>query len=141
MPKNYRIIRYIFSGGITVVVNLMVLYILTDIFYLWYLISAVIAFCVGIIMSYLMQKFFTFRNNSTKNLHIQFSVFFFYNIAMLGLNTLLMYLFVDIIGFWYLFSQITITICTSFLNYFFFSKILFKNYPDNFFSIKKVIHF
>ena len=110
-----------------VVVNIAILYILTDIFHLWYLASAVISFCCGIVASYLLQKFFTFKESSTKNLHIQFSFFVLYNIVMLGLNTLLMYVFVDIFGFWYLFSQIFITICTAFINYLFFSRIMFKN--------------
>ena len=127
MVKNNRIIRYIFSGGVTVVANLVILYTLVDVLHLWYVISAIIAFCCGIILSYVLQKFFTFKENSTKNLHIQFPVFVLYNIIMLGLNTLFMYFLVDIIGFWYLSSQILITICTAFINYTFFRLVLFKN--------------
>lgn len=125
--KYIKVIRYIFAGGFTVIVNLAVLYILTDLFHLWYLASAIIAFCVGVITSYLLQKFFTFRDNSTKNLHIQFVVFLIYNILMLGVNTLFMYILVDRFHFWYIFSQITITVCTAFVNFVFFNKIIF---PD-----------
>ena len=124
--RNNKIIRYIFSGGLTVFFNLAILYILTELFHLWYLMSAIISFCCGIIMSYLMQKFFTFKDKSTKDLHFQFSIFFLYNIIMLGVNTLFMYVFVDIMGFWYLFSQIVITMSTAVINYLFFSKILFN---------------
>ena len=127
MVKNKKVLRYIFSGTIASLSNFIVLYFLVQKLGLWYLTSSIISFCSGIIVSYCLQKFFTFKNNSTKNIHLQFSVFFIYNLCMLGLNTLLMYLFVDVIGFWYLFSQIIITIGTAFINYFFFNKILFRN--------------
>ena len=127
MVKNKKVLRYIFSGTIASLSNFIVLYFLVQKLGLWYLTSSIISFCSGIIVSYCLQKFFTFKNNSTKNMHLQFSVFFIYNLCMLGLNTLLMYLFVDVIGFWYLFSQIIITIGTAFINYFFFNKILFRN--------------
>ena len=132
MIKNSRIIRYIFSGGIAVVANLTILHTLVDIFHVWYLTSTIIAFCFGIIISYFLQKFFTFKDNSTKNLHLQFSIFLTYNLAMLGVNTLLMYIFVDIIGSWYFSSQIIITICTAFINYAFFNKVLFSNIGTSF---------
>ena len=127
MVKNKKVLRYIFSGTIASLSNFIVLYFLVQKLGLWYLTSSIISFCSGIIVSYCLQKFFTFKNNSTKNMHLQFSVFFIYNLCLLGLNTLLMYLFVDVIGFWYLFSQIIITIGTAFINYFFFNKILFRN--------------
>jgi putative flippase GtrA len=126
MIKNNKIIRYIFSGIIASLSNFVILYFLVQKLNLWYLTSSIISFCCGIIISYCLQKFFTFKNYSIQNIHLQFSVFFIYNLCMLGLNTLLMYFFVDIIGIWYLFSQIVITIGTAFINYFFFNKIMFN---------------
>ncbi len=126
MVKNSKVIRYIFSGGLASATNLGILFVLVRYFHLWYLFSAIISFCCGIIISYLLQKFFTFKDDSTKNIHLQFSIFVIYNLIMLGLNTLLMYLFVDIFGFWYLLSQFVITVGTAFMNYFFFSKFIFN---------------
>ena len=127
MIRNNKIIRYVFSGVVASFSNWVILYILVQKFNFWYLTSAIISFCCGIIVSYLLQKFFTFKNYSTNGMPRQFSIFVIYNLIMLGLNTLLMYLLVDIFGFWYLFSQIAITIGTAFVNYFVFNKILFKN--------------
>jgi dolichol-phosphate mannosyltransferase len=127
MIKKHRVIRYIISGIIAVILNLLILYTFVDIFHLWYLMSSIIAFCCGIVVSYSLQKFFTFQNNSKNGVPLQFSIFLIYNICMLGLNTLLMYVLVDKFGFWYFFSQIMTTTCTAFINYTFFSKVLFKN--------------
>lgn len=126
MLKNNKIIRYIFSGGITAFSVFALLFLLVNKFKVWYLGASIISFCFGILLSFCLQKFFTFKNHSTNSLHIQFSIFVIYNISMLGLNTLLMYIAVDRFGIWYLGSQVSITIFTAFLNYLFFSKVLFK---------------
>lgn len=122
--KN-RIIRYIFSGGIAVFANLIILFILTKYLHLFYLISAIIAFCSGILVSYSMQKFWTFKDYQMDNMPFQFYIFLRYSIMILCLNTILMYLSVDVFGLWYMFSQIIITIITSFINYLYFSRIVF----------------
>ncbi len=126
MIKNYKILRYIFSGIIASLSNFIVLYFLVQKLNIWYLTSSIISFCSGIVVSYLLHKFFTFKNYSKDNIPLQFSFFFLYNLCMLGLNTLMMYLFVDIFGFWYFFSQIMITIGIAFINYMFFNRIMFN---------------
>jgi putative flippase GtrA len=134
--KNYKVIRYIFSGAISAFSSWGILYLLVQKANLWYLVSSIISFCSGIIISYCLHKFLTFKNYSKKGIPVQFSIFFIYNLFMLGLNTLLMYLFVDIIGFWYLFSQVVITIGTAFINYFVFNKIIFSLNKKEFFEVK-----
>lgn len=126
MTKIFKITRYVISGGTSVVANLVVLYSLVQILKIWYLTSAIISFCVSAIVSYVLQKFFTFKDYSTKGMHLQFSHFFLYALAMLGVNTTLMYIFVDVFGFWYLLSQVVITAITAFLNYFIFNKFIFN---------------
>ena len=46
---------------------------------------------------------------------------------MLGLNILLMYVFVDIISLWYLLAQAISSAITACINYIYFNKIIFKN--------------
>jgi putative flippase GtrA len=127
LSKYDKIIRYIFSGVTASFSNFVILYFLVQKLQFWYLTSAIISFCCGIIVSYCLQKFFTFKDKSNRRVMLQFSGFLFFNLIMLGLNTLLMYVFVDIIGLWYLFSQFFISGCTAFVNYMVFNKIIFKN--------------
>ena len=125
--KNNKIVRFIFSGGISAVFHLTILYILVNYLDFWYLIASIVAFSFAVLVSFSLQKFFTFKDHSIKNIHSQFTLFIFIALFMLCLNTSLMYVFVDLFGFWYLFSQVFIAILTAFLNYFFFNKILFKD--------------
>lgn len=125
--KYIKIIRYIFAGGLATFSNLAILFVLVHYFKIWYLTSAMISFCVAVIISYLLQKFFVFQNYERKDIHKQFLNFFVYNIVMLGFNTLLMYFFVDILIIWYLLAQAMSAIIGAFINYMYFNKIVFKN--------------
>lgn len=124
--KRNKVSRYIISGIIALLANLLTLFILVHVFNKWYLTSAIISFMVGLVISYLMQKFFTFENKTIKRIPIQFLFFSIFNLMMLGLNTILMYLGVDLLNFYYLFSQIITTFLISFINYYFFNKFIFK---------------
>ena len=125
MSKYFKIIRYIFAGGLATGSNLLILFICVHYFHLWYLSGTIIAFCGGIIISYILQKYFTFKDYSKEKIHKQFSIFFIFNIVMLGVNTLLIYLFVDIFGIWYMASQALSSLITAFINYYYFNIIHF----------------
>jgi len=126
MSKYNQIIRYIFAGGIATASNIAILFVCVHYFKLWYLTSTIISFCCAVLISYLLQKFFVFKNYLTQNMHTQFLNFFIYNLIMLGVNTLLMYFFVDIINIWYLLAQAMSAIIIACINYIYFNKIIFK---------------
>lgn len=126
LHKYGQIIRYIFAGGFATLSNLLVLFVCVNYFKLWYLSGAIISFCVAVIISYSLQKFFVFKDNGNENIHKQFLHFFIYQFIMLGVNTLLMYFFVDIINIWYLLAQVISALIIAFANYIYFNKIIFK---------------
>lgn len=126
IQKYSQIIRYIIAGCVATGSNLVILFISVQYFQLWYLTGAIISFSLAVVISYLLQKFFVFKNYRKDNISTQFFRFFIYNIVMLGFNTLLMYSFVDIIHIWYLLSQALTAIIIAFMNYIYFNKIVFK---------------
>lgn len=123
--KNH-IVRYVISGGTATAVNLAVLFILTHFAGLHYLASGIIAFCVAVAISFLLQKKWTFQDYSTENAHKQFIIFVIVGIFNLGLNTLLLYLFTDIAHLYYLVSQILASGFVAFSSYFIY-KVVFRN--------------
>ncbi len=129
MLKYTQIIRYLFAGGVAVISNLTILFVCVHYFKLWYLTSAIISFCGAVIVSYSLQKFFVFKNYSRENMHTQFLNFFIFNFIMLNVNTLLMYLFVDIVGLHYLLAQALASAIGACVNYIYFSKIIFYSRP------------
>ena len=125
MSKYIKILRYIFAGGIATAFNLVILFICVHYLKIWYLIGAIIAFCCAVVISYTLQKFFVFKNYSRKDMGRQFFNFFIFTLFILGVNTLLMYVFVDVIGLWYILAQIFASIITACANYIYFSKFIF----------------
>ncbi len=97
--------RYLFIGGSCAVMDLVFLYLLVDIFGLWYLYASIISFITVGVFGYFGQKYFTFRNESKSH---KKQILVFYIVSGIGLliNSLSMYFFVSLIGLWYLFGSI-----------------------------------
>jgi len=123
--KYTRIFRYIIAGSIATAANLEFLFVGVHYLKMWYLTAAVISFCLAVIISYLLQKFFVFKNYSKAERQKQFYMFLVFAIIMLEVNTLLMYIFVAIIGIWYMLAQAIAAILIAFMKYN-FNKIIFQ---------------
>jgi putative flippase GtrA len=103
---KHSLIRYLLSGGIAAATNLGALYILTDFFGLYYIISGIISFLVALLVSFTLQKKWTFEDHTTHLTHQKFALFA--SVALLNLlaNTLLLYTFAEIFRLHYLLAQI-----------------------------------
>ena len=124
--KKKRIIKYIISGGTATGVSLVLLFALTDWLGIWYLASAVISFFAGFFTSFFLQKFWTFSNNGQKLIKRQMAVFLLITSTNLLVNTLFMYVLVDIFKVWYMLAQVMITALIAFWNYNAFRLFVFK---------------
>lgn len=125
--KYARVCRFIISGGTAAVVDLGFLYLLTDWFGLHYLFSAVLAFIGAFGVSFSLQKFWTFQDDSVERVHVQLSISFAVAVVNLFLNTALMYFFVDTLHLWYMAAQIIVGILLAFESFFVFRYVIFKH--------------
>lgn len=125
MDRAWRLIKYIVSGGAAACANLGVLYLCTEFLGVWYVWSATIAFSTGIVVSFSLHKFWTFSDPSTQLLYRQFSTYLTWTLAMLGLNTFLVFGLVEWLGAWYLIAQIVSGGCIACANYFFYKHAVF----------------
>jgi putative flippase GtrA len=127
---QYTIVRYLVGGSTSAIVNLAIFYILNSVIGVHYIVSSVVAFVVAFFVSLAFHKFWTFRDHSTENIHIQGFMYFLSSIFGLGLNTLILYLCVDYFGLLPLLGQIIaggLTACCTF----FISKHLIFNRKEN----------
>lgn len=104
-PTGVRIARFIITGALAAVVNLTVLYIATAHGHIWYLYSAMLGFITAFIASFLLSKFWTFGNRARTGTERQFILHLLVALVNLGINTSLVYLFVEAFGLWYMFAQ------------------------------------
>lgn len=123
--------RFIVVGVSVVIFNLFLLYILTEIIGLWYLISSVFAYILAVILNFILQKFWVFLDRTSGYVGKQFLAYAIVSIGYLFLNTVFMYLLVDRLEFAYLFSQALITLVLASLNYLINKRFIFKTNSDH----------
>lgn len=125
--KHYsQIIKFIIAGGSAFVVNIIALFIFTEVLGIYYLASTVLAFVVAFCVSFVLQKFWTFRDSSREGMHVQATLYLLMQCVNLGLNALLMYAFVEYLHVYYLFSQVVISFFLAFTSFFINRRFIFK---------------
>ncbi|MBP7741226.1 MAG: ChbG/HpnK family deacetylase [Candidatus Pacebacteria bacterium] len=100
-----RIIRFGISGSTSAAVAILLLYVLTEWFGLWYMVSAFIALSFSFVVSFVLQKYWTFANRRTITLPKQLAAFFVMNAFNIGLNALGLYLLVEYVHIWYVAAE------------------------------------
>ncbi len=126
LPISPKIFKFLVSGGTATVSNLIILYALTDLLHIYYITSTVIAMSISTFISFGLQKFWTFEDGDHSKTSWQLPAYILLCIFNLGLNTLLVWIFVEQIGLWYILAQIISSGLIAFLTFFVFQKIIFK---------------
>lgn len=129
MNISSTVLRYIISGLTASAVMLGSLVFFREILGIWYLYSSTLAFILAFIISFLLQKFWTFRNLSVSNAHKQMVLFLIVSLINLGINGLGMFILVDKIGIWYFISQIFVTAFIAIWSFFAY-RIIFSGKYD-----------
>lgn len=124
--NSVMLLRYFICGVTSAGINILSLYIFTDTFGIWYLYSSIISFFISLIISFVLQKFVVFKDTETNEMRHQFSKFFIAAILGVITNTLLISLCVEILGIWYIFSQIIAGFFVMIQNFLLYKFFIFK---------------
>jgi len=114
---HIQFFRYIFVGGVAFIVDFSSLFIFTDIFGVFYLISTVIAFILGLIANYALSISWVFNKRTLDNKLSEFTIFAFIGITGIFLNVLIIYVFTEYVGLFYLLSKIIAAALILFWNF------------------------
>lgn len=114
---HIQFFRYIFVGGVAFIVDFSSLFIFTDIFGVYYLISAAIAFILGLIANYALSINWVFNKRTLDNKVSEFTIFAFIGIIGIFLNVLIIYVFTEYVGLFYLLSKIIAAALILFWNF------------------------
>lgn len=101
--------RYLFVGGVAAFVNIGSLYILTDIFKIYYIFSNIIGFILGLIVNYILSKWLVFSTEKTINKLFEFLTYALIGVIGLGLDTVLIWFLTETILIYYLLSKLIST--------------------------------
>ncbi|MDI6724700.1 MAG: GtrA family protein [Methanobacterium sp.] len=114
---HIQFFRYIFVGGAAFVVDFVSLYAFTDIFGVYYLISAALAFIIGLMANYALSVTWVFNSRTLNNMWSEFTVFAIIGVVGLGLNEIFIWLFTDYVDMYYLLSKIIAAALILFWNF------------------------
>jgi glycosyltransferase involved in cell wall biosynthesis/putative flippase GtrA len=124
--NSFRVLRYLICGVAAATVNIGSLFIFTDIAGIWYLYSSILAFFISLVMSFVLQKFVVFKDMKTGKMHRDFMKFFISAVLSVTTNTILVYFFTDIVGVWYILSQIIAGFFVMIQNFTFYKFFIFN---------------
>lgn len=120
--RMFKILRYLVAGGTAAASHLAFLYLFVEYGGMQYMSASIAGFICAIFVSFAMQKFLTFQDRQTHDLHSQFARYLVVTGANLALNTLLMYILVEA-GMWYMVAQAittTVVAVTGYVGYTYF---------------------
>ena len=123
---SIQIIRYFFIGGVAFIIDFSILFFMTSLLNVNYLISAGIAFILGLIVNFALSISWIFNKGSFSWGSLAgkyFLVFIFTGLIGLGLNQFFIYAFTEFLNMNYLVSKL-ITVPLVLLWNFFSRKIL-----------------
>lgn len=104
-----QIIRFGFVGGSAFVIDAGLLFLLTEFWGIHYLLSGMLSFTASVIYNYILSVKWVFDAKKHNNKTQELVVFIGLSVIGLGINQLLMWLFVDMIHIYYMISKIIAT--------------------------------
>ena len=113
-----QLCRYSFVGAVAFCFDFGTLFALTHFLRIHYLVSAIIAFVVGLSVNYALSIKWVFSRRSVSDKRMEFLLFSFIGLAGLGLNELFIWIFTETFRFHYLASKIVSTIFVYLWNFF-----------------------
>ena len=123
-----QIILYGIVGGITTLINIIAYWACTRLLYIPVVASTVIAWTVAVIFAYWANRKFVFHStvNTLSGILKEASEFLFFRITTGVLDVIIMYLFVDVFGFYDVIVKTVSNIIVIILNYIASKIIIFK---------------
>ena len=110
-------VRYGLSGGMAFVADFGLLYVLTDCLHVHYLLSSMLSFATGLLITYLLSVYWIFDQRRFDNRLFEIVLFTAIGVVGLLLTALFMWLFTDRLDMHYLLSKVLTTAITTAWNF------------------------
>lgn len=112
-------IKFYIVGGVGTIVNLGILYVLTDFLNIWYMLSAVIAISVSITTNFFGNRLWTFKNQLSERSSLYLQYRNFWLVSLLGIisQLALIYILVEYFNIWYVLASFFGIVTVSFVKF------------------------
>jgi putative flippase GtrA len=102
--------KYIIVCGINGIIMFAILFLLTSVFRLHYLISLILVYMFVVTSGFLFNKYWIFNKFNPKRMHRLYYEFLVVSLIGFIVNMTLLYFLVDMVGVFYLLAQVIIVI-------------------------------
>jgi putative flippase GtrA len=119
-------VRYVFSGGSAAAIDVILLFVLTEYFHVYYLASATFAMTVSFIARFILQKYVTFKDQDEAEAKRQFGYYSILYLLSLAATNALLFVFVEKLHMWYMAAQILSILIIAIGCFFIYKLIIFR---------------
>ncbi len=120
-----QFIKFCIVGASGSLINLALLYSLTEFLHVWYMMSAVLAFTIAVVNNFVWNKYWTFRNRAPE-ISRQFVSFFVINVMSLSINLAVLYVLTEYCRIWYMAAQVVAILVAMSNNYWGSKRFIFR---------------
>lgn len=113
-----QFLQYIVVGGTCTSIDFVILYLLTIHGGVHYLLSSSISFTIGVVLNWLLCTYWVFQYHRFQQQSKEFACYVFISFGGLMLNTVLMWLYTELLSFWFMFSKLFSAVLTLFYNFY-----------------------
>ena len=131
-----QLLRYGVVVGIAFPIDFGLLYIFTEYFHMYYLLSTILAFSISMLVNFIISIFWVFRTRANRPFWKEITAFFIIGFVGLGLTAIIGWVCTSVIGIFYLVSKL-IAVCFVFFWSFGARRLLFTRHSKEYLHIIK----
>lgn len=131
-----QLVRYGLVVAIAFPIDIGLLYVFTEYFHMYYLLSTILAFSISMLVNFLISVLWVFKNRADRPLWKEVTAFFIIGFVGLGLTALIVWFCTAVLGVYYLISKL-IAVCFVFFWSFSARRLLFARHTSEYMDIVK----
>lgn len=114
-----QFIKFCVVGGLGAILNLSILYISVELFGIWYILGAALAFVIVITFNFTLNKIWTFRNKEKRGLVVtgQYLKYVLIGGTGMAINISSLYVMVEYFKLWYILAEFFAIIIATLWNF------------------------
>ena len=124
-----QFLKYIIVGFIGTGLDFTILYIGVEFFHFFYFYAAIISIMIVVIISFSLNKYWTFRNYA-KGYFIQLGKYIIAHGIGIGINIGILTLLVEVFDVWYILAKVFATAVSAIINFLLVKKLIFFDKKD-----------
>ena len=124
--KHKETLLYLFFGGLSFILSMLLYYIFSEIFAMNVLIANIVSWVIVVAFCFVTNKTYVFEDKSEKTIIAQLLSFYIGRLVTLGIEELILFVFITLLSFNNMIVKIIAQIIVIILNYIFSKLIVFK---------------